>query len=286
MKVVKFWGGLGNQLFQYSFFLALRKYQYNVQADLDYFEQHNAHNGYEIENIFQIKLPEVSNFQRKLFLKTNNKLKYRILRKLFDTKNRLYTENPEFYFHEDLLLNKSNAYLTGYWQHHKYIELVENELRSTLIFPKFEHTKNIDLSSLLSNNRDSVSIHIRRGDYLGHEQLGDICNIHYYRQSIAHIISKVQNPIFIFFSNDITWCKEKFSDLNAIFVDWNTGQNSFRDMQLMSLCAHNIIANSSFSWWASWFNNNPTKIIIAPKKWIKQEIGYRNALLLDSFELL
>ena len=95
--------------------------------------------------------------------------------------------------------------------------------------------------------------------------------IEYYEKAINYVKNKIEGPVFFIFSNDIDWCKENFSFEEAYFVDWNIGEKSFRDMQLMSSCKHNIIANSSFSWWGAWLNNNLDKIIIAPSKWLNDE---------------
>jgi hypothetical protein len=99
------------------------------------------------------------------------------------------------------------------------------------------------------------------------------CNLDYYNKAIKIIINKVENPIFFIFSDDINWCKEniKIKDHEIIYVDWNVGDNSYIDMQLMSTCKHNIMANSSFSWWSAWLNKNKDKIVISPYKWFNSD---------------
>src|SRR3546814_7810387 len=82
---------------------------------------------------------------------------------------------------------------------------------------------------------------------------------------------QLQDPVFIVFSNDISWCEKSLPLENAIYVSWNTGRNSYMDMQLMSCCRHHVIANSSFSWWGAWLNNHEQKKVIAPDKWIRSE---------------
>ena len=125
---------------------------------------------------------------------------------------------------------------------------------NTQIFEKIEKT-------------NTVSIHIRRGDYLKDKQRNNICNVEYYKLAIEKIKTYIEHPSFFVFSDDINWCKENFQNEEFNFIDWNTGNNSFIDMQLMSNCKHNIIANSSFSWWAAWLNINSNKIIIGPMYW-------------------
>lgn len=117
---------------------------------------------------------------------------------------------------------------------------------------------------------NSVSLHIRRGDYITSKitnKFHGTCCLGYYKKAMKLINKKVKNPKYFVFSDDIYWVKKNLEIKNAFYVDDNVGDKSYIDMQLMSMCKHNIIANSSFSWWAAWLNNNPNKIVIAPKKW-------------------
>lgn len=115
----------------------------------------------------------------------------------------------------------------------------------------------------------TVSVHIRRGDYLQGNNLNyhGICGMDYYQNAIEYLQKKEKNLTFVFFSDDIERVKENFAMGSAYFVDRNVGKDAWQDMQLMSLCKHNIIANSSFSWRGAWLNANPEKIVIAPKHW-------------------
>ncbi len=128
----------------------------------------------------------------------------------------------------------------------------------------------------LLQSKKTVSIHIRRGDYVQHPFFKDICTISYYKNAIKYIRNNAEIDLFCIFSNDIQWVKNNFSeeltDIETVFVDWNKGNDSFRDMQLMSVCNHNIIANSSFSWWGAWLNNNKDKIVVAPYKWMNKDL--------------
>lgn len=283
MKIVKFLGGIGNQMFQYAFVLALIKSRHKVKIDILEYEFYNTHNGYELESIFNIELPTITPKEKKLYEPKRQRVGYRFLRIILNTNHAYLVENPEFTFSEKLLSSKKTQYLNGYWQHHKYVDFVEDKLRASLIFPNFDDIKNIELEEEIRNTPNTVSVHIRRGDYIQHPTLGGICTKHYFEKAIDYINKKIANPKFIFFSNDIQWCKENFSLENAIYVDWNIGKHSYRDMQLMSLCAHNIIANSSFSWWGAWLNTNPSKIVIAPKTWINLVDTDQKALILDEY---
>jgi hypothetical protein len=115
---------------------------------------------------------------------------------------------------------------------------------------------------------------------LGNSLLGDICDLSYFHKALDIIKIKVNDPYFIIFSNDIPWCRENLPLDNCTYVDWNKDSNSYIDMQLMSSCKHNIISNSSFSWWAAYLNNFPDKIVISPKQWMNvPELDYSGLIL-------
>ncbi|WP_433901435.1 alpha-1,2-fucosyltransferase [Sphingobacterium puteale] len=282
MKVVKFLGGLGNQLFQYAFLLALQQKFKTVRADLRYFEDYPLHNGFELEAVFNITLTQLSVFETNIYTSENNKWLWRKLRRLYRAKNIRHEETSFFSYSKEIFEDKKNRYYWGYWQHIDYINRVAPLLRQHLKFPSFKDSENIQIQHLIQQ-KNSVSLHVRRGDYLQEPLFKDICTEEYYQKSVQYILETQESPLFIVFSNDIAWCKSRFKDLNAIFVEHNTGSNSFRDLQLMSLCKHNIIANSSFSWWGAWLNDNPDKVVISPRKWINEPNIDTSGLVLPSF---
>ncbi|MEN5193902.1 alpha-1,2-fucosyltransferase [Sphingobacterium faecium] len=282
MKIVKFLGGLGNQMFQYAFYLNLLEHFKTVKADLKDFKSYSLHNGFELEGIFPIKLEKASSFDLKLYLPYNRKWIWRKLRYFSGTKKAYFEENPFFSFQPNLFLDDNKRYYWGYWQNIDYITPVASQLRKDFQFLKINDVKNKELLEVLKN-QVTVSVHIRRGDYLNEPSFVGICDLFYYQKAIQFMQENLQNPLFMFFSNDINWCKDHFDNLNAKFIDWNTGKESFRDMQCMSLCQHNIIANSSFSWWAAWLNQNPNKIIVSPSKWINDTSLKNDGLILPEF---
>lgn len=119
-------------------------------------------------------------------------------------------------------------------------------------------------------NENSIAIHLRKGaDYLKSDLMGKgLCPVEYYISAINYIKSHVDNPVFYVFTDNPNWVKENLPNFDYTLVDWNpvSGKRSFRDMQLMTYAKHNIIANSTYSWWGAWLNSNPDKIVIAPKK--------------------
>jgi hypothetical protein len=144
------------------------------------------------------------------------------------------------------------------------------QLRRCFRFKNKLKGKNLVIASEIKM-KNSVSIHIRRGDYLHNKKntsLYATCNSKYYFEAIKIINSSVEKPFFFVFSDDIPWAKKIFKNMrNFKFITGNCGELSYIDMQLMSLCKHQIIANSTFSWWAAWLNKNDNKIIISPKNW-------------------
>ncbi|WP_306429795.1 alpha-1,2-fucosyltransferase [Sphingobacterium sp. E70] len=164
----------------------------------------------------------------------------------------------------------------------EYINQVAPILRQQLKFPTLEGAENIRVQHLIQQ-QNAISLHVRRGDYLQESLFKDICTEEYYQKSIQYMLETNESPLFIIFSNDIDWCKTHFKDLNAIFVEHNSGNNSFRDLQLMSQCNHHIIANSSFSWWGAWLNDSPDKIVVSPRKWVNDPTLDTSGLVLPTF---
>lgn len=273
MKIVQISSGLGNQMFQYALYRKLLTMEDDVYIDAitSYELFKNQHNGYELEKIFNIN-PKHANIRYiKQLSDTNSRLFARIRRKSFGVKRTMYIESKEFKYDEDLFRNK-DLYIKGYWQNLNYFKGIANELKEDFIFYKELDPKNQRLAQdIFSGN--SVSIHIRRGDYYKNKsyekKFGNVATLSYYQQAIDLIKSKIENPQFYVFSDDMDWVKENL-DLGegTTYVDYNKKEDSYKDMQLMSICKHNIIANSTFSWWGAFLNVNPNKIVIAPKKWI------------------
>lgn len=172
-----------------------------------------------------------------------------------------YTE-PKFNYSE--IPYKSDMIIDGYFQSEKYfinhrkqiIQLFKNESIIDTIYNKY--------SDILKN---SVSVHIRRGDYVNLQKIHPVQDISYYQKSFDFL-----NPEnILIFSDDITWCKNNFKSEKIFFIE---NQKDYEDIYLMSLCNNNIIANSTFSWWGAWLNENENKKVFAPKKWFGENYCY------------
>lgn len=164
--------------------------------------------------------------------------------------------------------------MIGYFQSEKYFIDYSQRIRQSFTFKNKPDELNSEMLNRIKET-ESISLHIRRGDYVSNLTANSehgLCSIDYYKKAVEYIKSKTEsrgNRCFFLFSDDPIWVKENMMFLGdeMVVVDFNTGEKSYEDMRLMSMCKHNIIANSSFSWWAAWLNNNPDKIVIAPDKW-------------------
>jgi hypothetical protein len=279
MKFVTITGGLGNQIFIYSFCESLRARGEKVALFVPHRTNSQAygHQGYELEKLFPIKTG--NGFFAKFIVGLLSI--YSHLLRFFPTKLRpaLYrmigihvvTVDENFIFYPKVFSDKHRHELfRGTWQSELYFQEAKDKVRQTLVFRKellSEETKKITKEM---NTVQSVSIHIRRGDYLSYQYangFAGVCTPDYYLRAIEYIKGKMDSPQFYIFTDDKEWVNVNFPLENATYVVHNTGKDSWQDMYLMSQCHYNIIANSSFSWWGAWLNANLDKIVIAPKIW-------------------
>lgn len=285
MKIVNTIGGLGNQMFCYAFALALKKKHHEeVFIDISHFNYYNLHDGFLINDIFDVQ--EIKIATQKNISKLTRYIPHyalsRILRKLLPHKKSEYIEKKDYIFDADALNFSHDCYYEGYWQTPLYFDDIKNDVYKMFTFPEVNDA-NRDLSQLI-RSVNSVSIHIRRGDYINAKSFVGICELDYYKKAISKINSTVKNPYFFIFSNDIEWCvhhlKEVLNTDQIKFINHNIGKESFWDMYLMSICKNMIIANSTFSWWAAYINQNAN--VISPKKWVNRD--YETEIHLDSWD--
>ena len=286
MKVVNVIGGLGNQMFQCAFAIALQdafKHE-DVLIDIHHYKypypksfngNNYYHNGFEVTKIFnKFPLREASPKQvREVSRYIPNYFLSRIARKILPQKSCEYIQhylNAYLYDH-NVLTDKSKSYFEGYWLSPKYFDFCKNKIIEAFAFQPFSTEQNLAYAELLCKD-NSVTIHIRRGDYVKASSFKDICTLDYYRKAISEVRIKIVEPEFFIFSNDQDWCmanlKDEFGDAVVHFVNNNHGSESYRDMQLMSMARCNILANSSFSWWGAYLNNRKDKMVYVPKKWV------------------
>lgn len=284
MIIVKISGGLGNQLFQYAFGeyasqVLNSEVYYDIKTNLvrNDFTQRSL-----LLNKLNINFNSASNYEISKVNKYYKGNLGRILRKI-STFIPILTPNLKVENVSDEVLYdnklKDNCYYDGYWQNYYYIQFVDKHISQKIALDNEIVFKYQSLIDEIENNM-SVSIHIRRTDYITikkNTKIFEICDLDYYNNAINYLESNYSNLVYYIFSDDINWAKNNFKDKKFRII---SGNEAYVDLFLMSKCKHNIIANSTFSWWGAWLNKNPNKIIIAPQKWYKGKRNKKNEKLI------
>lgn len=263
-------GGLGNQMFQYAYGRALSKRcGGELLLDLSWFDESyttvtNRPLGLDLFN-FDYKVASEEDI---LNIKGRGKRK-KGLKKLLSFDNSNFIKENHYHFDESLLNVKKDSYFSGYFQSEKYFSDFEELIKSDFAF-KDELNDDYKKLSQLMDNENSVGIHIRRGDYVNDKNTSihhGVCSVEYYKEALKIISEKVKDPVFYFFSDDLDWVKDNLNiDGDVVYVESSLAKDH-EDMQLMTMCKHFIIANSSFSWWGAWLSVDKDKTVIAPLKW-------------------
>ena len=262
--VVELFGGMGNQMFQYALFLKLKHLGVDVKFDISEYDKEDKLRKYSLD-VFNINKENDSTIEGEtLLFKIANRLQKNGL--IFDE----MVGDRVGHYRPEVFQQSKYTRIRGYWQNEKYFSDVSNLVRCTYSFDEKKiNNKNIELGNLMSSV-DSVSVHIRRGDYLDEVNqriYGGICDEKYYKKAISQIKSLVPEAVLYVFSDDLEWVKENIIRDDMTLIDWNKEDDSWQDMYLMSRCKHHIIANSTFSWWGAWLGDNDDKIVISPNKW-------------------
>lgn len=267
MIIIQLIGGLGNQLFQFALYYKLKTMGRKVKIDdISWYKIHNVETLRICDLGFMYEAAQPEDIIK--YEDNSLKLNDRIRRKIIGSRDKIFKERTCNF--DPGILELDDVCLVGYWQSEKYFLDVREELLKTVILVNKLDERNKKVLDVI-NSTNSVSIHVRAGDYKLpdlHKIYGDICTEDYYTRAISTIIKQISAPKFFVFSNDPVWAKQRFDDKDFIVVDNNDESLGYLDMYLMSQCKHNIIANSSFSWWGAWLNTNRNKIIIAPNKWL------------------
>ena len=213
----------------------------------------------EIENMIYSQ-----NIINKLSRKSALKLGFKNFR------NSNWIVEKQFHFDSETLEAKNNVLLDGYWQSEKYFVDIKEILRREFIVKYQQNSESQKFADFIRSTQ-SVSVHVRRTDYLENpltNQIHGTCNQDYYDRAVSYISDRISNPHLFVFSDEPQWARDNLKyDFPTTIVDCNDASRNYEDLRLMSSCKHNIIANSSFSWWAGWLNLNPNKIVIAPQNW-------------------
>lgn len=269
MIIVKVSSGLGNQIFQYAMGLTLSETR-NTKCLIDIAHYNKNNNRNFRLKYFKVKLNYIPTWKIRFYKSDFAKL----IDKVFLTE----------YYHPyiiDPIWEKVNFYegknliLRGYWPFNEYFDSSINRIKKEIVvdpqFSTYDHQKLL----LEVGQKESISLHIRRGDYKNNAEAFNLFGLlskEYYINAINLIIKRLKNPLFFIFSDDINWVKDNM-DLPkcSVYVSEIIGGVDYLEFDLMCACKHNIIANSTFSWWAAFLNDYKNRIVIQPKRWYKSD---------------
>jgi len=272
MIVVRIWEGLGNQMFQYAYARALQlrtgKKVY-LDADRiykDVLEHKGVRRQYTLDK-FNINLPLIENIERKFFFLEQRGTIYKLIFKLAEKRCWFlgFHKEKDIWYKEEQRYSPGNCYLMGWFQDERYFL----EYRDILL-KDFTPKKKIKISKKLRNilkTETTVSVHIRRTDF---KKFGLELPVTYYVNAKQIMEEKIQNPYYIVFTDAEEWVRQELDFGERVFYMCEEGLEDYEELMVMSSCTHNIIANSTFSWWGAWLNRNKSKIVVGPKKWANQ----------------
>ncbi len=279
MIIVQFSGGLGNQLSQYALYLEYKTRGLDARADLSWYG--SAQPKTEGVDTRKLELPLLGIEPGKELITCPTGYEYyghegglgRYVRRIMV--GPAYFEQG-YKFTPQLLDVKKGYVMGGCFLGEQYIPTCEALLRQKIRFTASDSDYIRSMKEKIESV-NAVSIHMRLGDYLNNDSLyGGICTPSYYKKAVETIRAKTDNPVFFLFSNDVVKAQELLGIDGVIPVEGNTGDRSYLDMYLMSLCRHNIIANSTFSWWGAWLNGHEDKIVCCPETLLN---GYDNGIV-------
>ena len=286
-------GGLGNQLFQVACTISLALEKNVSYAFPDWI------GNYIFSEPFN-RLNEI----KKFYLYNSHRIFSRSKIKKIFYPNRIYRQKGFYYESLDHL--PKNIDLIGYFQSLKYFKEFENHIRDLYTLNEECQLFIDQLFNKFTNGRkDVVSVHVRRGDYINRQSFYPFCGKEYYSRSME-LFNK--DSLFLIFSDDLDWCKNNITEGDVVYIDTNkfttpidmhfeqgytnncNENNQWVDLLLMSKANHNIIANSSFSWWGSWLNRNLDKIVVAPQLWFGDDFNkrgiYQDDIYLDNWMVI
>ena len=266
MVITKLIGGLGNQMFQFALGRKLSlKLSSDLKLDTSGFEVYKLHD-------YGMHCFDLEKFTNTCITPANSPLYRKINRFLPAEFHFGYKHVLEkcFSFDKQVLKLRGDLYLDGYWQSEKYFKEIRSTLLSDFTIKYTPDTQNVETSAKIKSC-EAISLHIRRGDYVNNAQTLEkhgVCGLNYYHRAVEYTAERTNSPVFFIFSDDHEWARENLKiNYPITFIVNNNASKNYEDLRLMSQCKHNIIANSSFSWWGAWLNENPDKIVIGPKHW-------------------
>lgn len=265
MIYMRIWEGLGNQMFQYAYIRALQL-RNGVDVRLCVLPANSdgyTPRQYGLDNL-RIRLKRDPHFEKIARVIEKNKILQEILQYSAEKRKGLVcVSERNVQYKEDYKYLKGNYYISGWFQHENYFKDYEEVIRKELK-PKYKIHISHDLADILSK-KNTVSVHIRRSDF---KRYNNLMPMEYYEKAMKLINSKIGDVFYIIFSDEPSWveCNMEFGE-NAYFMKNEKNLQDYEELFVMSKCKHNIIANSTFSWWGAWLNDNNDKLVIGPQRW-------------------
>jgi hypothetical protein len=300
--IVRQLSGLGNQMFQYAagrFYAAQCNAELSLITDPPHKSSSYGHPRPYLLPHFTITAQhrQLNRIDYLMLLTENRRLKptagpllqKHILQKRLKVQIVTETLEQRFRFQKELPISRKTQtiYLLGYWQVHNIAENISADLRKEFMFRDLPTGKNLELLRTIRSTSNSVSIHIRRGDYTLPQEGNIALPMDYYGRAISNLRASLSNPTFFVFSDDVMFARQHLpKHISAIFVDHNDAFSAHEDLRLMSACRHHIIANSTFSWWGAWLNSSTDKMVLAPRNWRVANCPASNNLFPQTWSLL
>lgn len=262
--------GLANRMFQYAYYQYLQNKKIDVK--IDYF----THNKLEHENVEWLRIFPNATFQQASPLEIlkfggGSNIMAKIRRRYFGWTTKVLEMEGAFELYEPK--SSEDLYLIGVFQSAFSTQAIANILKEKFLMSGFTDTRNLEYKHKFEST-NSIAIHVRKGnDYSKIKWYKNTCDVNYYKRAIDYIESHIDNAHFFVFTDNPTWVKKNLRNINYELIEGNptSGWGCHFDMQLMSLCKHNIISNSTYSWWAAFLNTNTDKIVICPNAWFNPD---------------
>jgi hypothetical protein len=279
MIISRIFSGLGNQMFQYAAGKSLANHHgAELKLDTSWFSSAEEKQTPRLYSLDVFRLPEqiaseseIKKFTHSTYRGLLGRIHGRYLRSLPAHKKPVYTE-PHFHFDSGFFKSRKSLLMIGYWQSERYFLPVAEEIRNLFTIPVSGEPNHQQERKIRST--EAISLHVRRGDMVHNPEVARVhgsCDLEYYREAARRIASGLEHPEFFIFSDDPEWCFEHLKlDHPVHVISNNQGKDAWQDMQLMRMCKHHIIANSSFSWWGAWLNPSSEKKVIAPYRWFNE----------------
>ncbi len=272
MIIINMACGLANRMFQYAFYLSLKERGYDAKVDF-YKSAKLAHENVLWNDIFPCaKIDQVSTF-KVFMLGGGANIISRFRRKYMPSSTKVITMSTAFDTDLRIGADRNDKYVIGVFQNAAVVESASRRVQECFSFVPFTDERNVRLEKEMQVC-ESVAIHVRKGDdYRQRIWYQNTCPVEYYRNAVEEMKSRLKEPRFYVFTDNPDWVREHFTDFEYTLVDGNpvSGWGSHFDMQLMSCCKHNIISNSTYSWWGAYLNGNNDKIVICPNIWFNPD---------------